>query len=100
MNRDPLPRVIQGGMGVGVSGWPLARAVSKAGQLGVVSGTAMDTILARRLQLGDVGGHTRRALARFPIPGVAQRILDRYFIPGGKPSISETQSAAPTPAPR
>ncbi len=27
----------------------------------------------------------RRALANFPIPGVAQRILDRYFVEGGKP---------------
>ncbi len=71
-------------MGVGVSNWSLARAVSKAGQLGVVSGTAMDVVLVRRLQLGDLGGHMRRALANFPIPGVAQRILDRYFIPGGK----------------
>ncbi|MCK4873696.1 MAG: nitronate monooxygenase [Phycisphaerales bacterium] len=85
MNRDPLPTIIQGGMGAGVSGWSLARAVSKAGQLGVVSGTALDVILARRLQLGDPGAHMRRALKRFPIPGVAQRILDRYFIPDGKP---------------
>ena len=85
MNRDSLPTIIQGGMGVGVSNWSLARAVSKAGQLGVVSGTVMDVILARRLQLGDVGGHMRRALENFPIPGVAQRILDRYFIPDGKP---------------
>ena len=85
MSRDTLPTIIQGGMGAGVSGWPLARAVSKAGQLGVVSGTALDVILARRLQLGDVGGHMRRALERFPIPGVAQRILDRYFVPDGKP---------------
>ena len=45
----------------------------------------MDVIPARRLQLGDVGGHIRRALKRFPVPGVAQRILDRYFVPGGKP---------------
>jgi nitronate monooxygenase len=85
MTHDRLPIIIQGGMGAGVSGWPLARAVSKAGQLGVVSGTAMDVILARRLQLGDVGGHVRRALERFPIPGVSQRILARYFVPGGKP---------------
>jgi nitronate monooxygenase len=84
MNRDPLPTIIQGGMGAGVSGWSLARSVSKAGHLGVVSGTAMDVILARRLQLGDPGGHMRRALERFPIPNVAQRILDRYYIPGGK----------------
>jgi nitronate monooxygenase len=85
MTDDRSPIIIQGGMGAGVSGWSLARAVSRAGQLGVVSGTAMDVILARRLQLGDVGGNMRRALKRFPIPGVAQRILDRYFVPGGKP---------------
>ncbi len=85
MNCVPLPTIIQGGMGAGVSSWSLAQAVSRAGQLGVVSGTAMDVILARRLQVGDVGGHMRRALERFPIPGVAQRILDRYFVPGGKP---------------
>ena len=48
-----LPVVIQGGMGAGVSGWRLARAVSSTGQLGVVSGTALDVLLARRLQEGD-----------------------------------------------
>ncbi|MBS0196503.1 MAG: nitronate monooxygenase [Planctomycetes bacterium] len=73
-------------MGAGVSDWRLARAVSSLGQLGVVSGTALDVIMARRLQLGDLGGHVRRALDAFPVPGVAQRILDRYFIPGGKPA--------------
>ncbi|MGJ8635668.1 MAG: nitronate monooxygenase [Phycisphaerales bacterium] len=78
------PTIIQGGMGAGVSSWTLANAVSRTGQLGVVSGTALDIILARRLQVGDPGGHMRRALSHFPIPGVAQRILDRYFIEGGK----------------
>ena len=29
-------------MGVAVSGWRLAKAVSKMGQLGVVSGTALE----------------------------------------------------------
>ncbi len=52
-----LPRLIQGGMGVGVSGWELARKVSMHGQLGVVSGTALDTILVRRLGKGDFGAH-------------------------------------------
>jgi len=75
---------IQGGMGVAVSDWRLARAVSTAGQLGVVSGTALDAVLVRRLQLGDPGGHVRRALAAFPIPGVVEGVLDRYFIEGGK----------------
>ena len=79
-----LPPIIQGGMGVGVSGWRLARAVSQRGQLGVVSGTALDLLLTRQLQLGDVGGHLRRALEAFPYPEIAGRILERYFIPGGK----------------
>jgi nitronate monooxygenase len=79
------PTIIQGGMGAGVSGWPLARAVSQAGQLGVVAGTALDVILVRRLQLGDAGGHMRRALESLPLPGVAQWILDRWYVPGGKP---------------
>ncbi|RPJ34234.1 MAG: nitronate monooxygenase [Verrucomicrobiaceae bacterium] len=79
-----LPPIIQGGMGVGVSGWRLARAVSQNGQLGVVSGTALDLLLTRQLQLGDPGGHLRRALQAFPYPEIAARILERYFIPGGK----------------
>ncbi len=80
----PLPMLIQGGMGVAVSGWELARAVSHAGQLGVVSGTAIDAVLVRRLQQGDPKGHMRRALAAFPYPAMAERILERFFIPGGK----------------
>ena len=46
-------------MGVAVSNWRLANAVSRAGQLGVISGTGMDTVLVRRLQDGDPGGHMR-----------------------------------------
>jgi NAD(P)H-dependent flavin oxidoreductase YrpB (nitropropane dioxygenase family) len=78
------PRVIQGGMGVNVSRWQLARAVSRAGQLGVVSGTALDAVLARGLQDGDPGGHLRRALAAFPVPAVADRALERYFLEAGR----------------
>lgn len=80
------PIIIQGGMGAGVSNWRLARAVSQAGQLGVVSGTALASVLARRLQLGDPDGVMRRALEQFPIPALALRILDDYFVPGGKPA--------------
>jgi len=80
-----LPSVIQGGMGVAISGWELARAVSRTGQLGVVSGTALEIVCARRLQLGDPGGHVRRALAHFPVPRVAEWILAAYFVEGGKP---------------
>src|SRR3954467_14170892 len=79
-----LPRIIQGGMGVAVSNWRLARAVSMTGQLGVVSGTALEQVLTRRLQDGDLGGDMRRGLDRFPIPEMAQRIREAYYIPGGK----------------
>ncbi len=91
---EKLPVIIQGGMGAGVSGWELARSVSMAGQLGVVSGTAMDVILARRLQLGDPSGHMRRALRSFPVAGVGQRIIDRYFVEGGKPEGKEFKAKA------
>lgn len=80
-----LPEIIQGGMGIAVSDWRLARAVSRAGQMGVVSGTSLDVVMVRRLQLGDPGGDVRRALAAYPVPGVAEQILDRYFVEGGKP---------------
>jgi nitronate monooxygenase len=50
----------------------------------VVSGTALDQILVRRLQDGDPDGDVRRALAAFPFPRMADRILKMYFIPGGK----------------
>jgi nitronate monooxygenase len=78
------PVLIQGGMGAGVSDWRLARAVSLTGQLGVVSSTALDSILARRLQDGDPGGHMRRGLAMFPFPAMAERILERYYSAGGR----------------
>lgn len=79
-----LPKIIQGGMGVGVSSWRLARAVSSVGQLGVVSGTALDQVMARRLQDGDPGGHNRRAFDHFPFPAMAKRVWDKFYIPGGK----------------
>lgn len=83
-SRPLLPRVIQGGMGVAVSDWRLASAVARLGQLGVVSGTALDVVHARRLNDGDPGGHLRRAYARFPVPAMAGRVLDRWLVPGGR----------------
>lgn len=82
--------LIQGGMGVYVSKWQLASAVARE-RLGVtagtVSGTGLDVVHTRLLQLGDPGGHTRRALeafdSRFQV-GIGKRIIDRYHIPGGK----------------
>jgi nitronate monooxygenase len=99
MNAQPV--VIQGGMGAGVSNWRLANAVARLGQLGVVSGTAIDVILARRLQGGDPGGHMRRALDHFPVPEMARRVLDRYFVPEGIAAEAPYRAKPiPTVAPR
>jgi nitronate monooxygenase len=79
-----FPKIIQGGMGVGVSNWRLANAVSKLGQLGVVSGTALDSLFVRRLADGDPGGNMRRGLDAFPFPEMANRIWEEYYVSGGK----------------
>lgn len=88
-------------MGVAVSGWPLARVVAQHGQLGVISGTALAIVMARRLQLGDPDGAMRRGLARFPFPEMAERILREYYIPGGKPRTAQFKAVPmPTLRPR
>ena len=89
-----VPSIIQGGMGVAISGWRLARAVASRGHVGVVSGTALDTVLVRRLQLGDAGGEIRRALGQFPDGNVVAELLGRYYVPGGMAT-----SAQPAPLP-
>ena len=81
-------------MGIAVSDWRLARTVSLAGELGVVSGTAIDSVLARRLQSGDSTGDFRRALGNFPNQEIVTRILNKYFIDGGK---AEDQPYRPIP---
>jgi nitronate monooxygenase len=79
-----LPVIIQGGMGVAVSNWKLARAVASHGHLGVVSGTALAAVLVRRLQDGDLAGDVRRALAHCPLRDAAREIEARYFRAGGR----------------
>ena len=71
-------------MGVAISDWNLARAVSMQGHLGVVSGTGIALIMIARLMDGDRGGHMRRALSHFPFQESAQRILDSYYVPEPK----------------
>ena len=97
---SPLPLLIQGGMGVNVSSWGLAGAVSSEGErlsgkaMGVVSGTGIDTVVARRLQEGDPGGYLRDAFDAFPYPEMAERVWDNWYIEGGKP---ENKPYKPTP---
>jgi len=82
------PELIQGGMGVGVSNWRLARAVAEAGQrlrarvLGVVSGTGLPVMLVDRLQKGDQD--VVRALNAFD-PCVAREIMDEYLVESPSP---------------
>ncbi len=102
-SRRARPAVIQGGMGVAVSGWRLANAVASTGSMGVVSGTALEVVCARRLQNGDPGGHVRRALASFPDQAVASRVEADYYIPGGKPvdrPFKNVTSFSVEPSPR
>jgi nitronate monooxygenase len=84
-----LPKIIQGGMGIAISNWQLARTVATQGQLGVVSGAGVAMVMIARLMHGDVDDHVRRALRHFPLEGPAKRILDNYFVP-----------EPPTPQPR
>ena len=79
-----LPKIIQGGMGVAISDWRLAKTVSQLGQLGVVSGTGLSRVLVSRLMDGDLSGHMRCALASFSLPEPVQNIINRYYVPGGK----------------
>ncbi len=79
-----LPAIIQGGMGISVSNWRLARAVSLAGQLGVISGTAIEAVHARILSLGDPKGILRKAYASFPDQKLVSRVMARYFNESGK----------------
>src|SRR5690606_23943914 len=80
-----LPLIIQGGMGIGVSNWKLARAVSMRGHLGVVSGTCIDSVLVRRLQDGIDSFDIRAAMDLFPLPDVSMRTLRAYFLAEGRP---------------
>ena len=78
------PTIIQGGMGIAVSSWQLAKEVSIAGELGVISGTAIDSVVARRLQDGDLTGDIRRAMAAYPHQETIKEIMDRFFVEGGR----------------
>ena len=72
------PWLIQGGMGVGVSHWPLARAVASAGQLGVVSGTGIDALFVRRMQDRGIDDELQAILDRFPAQAVVEGVVAKF----------------------
>lgn len=86
-NNPDYPELIQGGMGVGVSSWELAKAVAIAGEkldkrvLGVVSGTGLPILMVNRLQRRD--SNAIMALEAFDSV-IAQEIFDEYLPPEGK----------------
>lgn len=73
------PKIIQGGMGAGVSNWRLARAVAKEGQLGVVSSVGLEYVFASVLQTGDPDGVMLDAIRTFPNKELAERVINRYY---------------------
>src|SRR3990172_5654219 len=81
---SPEPELIQGGMGVAISGWQLARSVAETGErigrpvLGGVSGTGLAITMVLRLRKGD--SNTHRALEAFPVPEIAQGVTERYWL--------------------
>ena len=81
-----LPSVIQGGMGVNISSWRLARTVASHGGLGVISGVAPDLLLSRWLQDGDPDGDVRDVLADYPDQEFVGQTLRKFFREGGRPA--------------
>ncbi|MFQ5568757.1 MAG: nitronate monooxygenase [Rhodothermales bacterium] len=76
------PKIIQGGMGIAVSSWRLARAVAQTGEVGVISGTAIDSVVVRELQQGDPHGRLR-ALQAYPDQNIVDYLFDQFFVKGG-----------------
>ncbi|MFA5161634.1 MAG: hypothetical protein WC421_05265 [Elusimicrobiales bacterium] len=92
------PALISGGMGIWVSNWRMCRIVSLLGGMGIVSGTALEVVYVRLLQLGDKGGHVRRAFAELAqrVPSFAEplrRLVQTYFIEGGKAADAPFKAA-------
>ena len=92
------PEIIQGGMGVGVSSWTLAKAVARKGQLGVVSRTALDATLVRHLCAGDQGGTSaegrRGAMIVYQKNGAT---ISHYAVPRARAWVRALSNASGCP---
>lgn len=91
-----LPTIIQGGMGVAVSNWRLAQSVARRGMLGVVSGTGIDQVLARRMQVPEPKEYIKRAFAAFPCQVTVERAMKRFWNEEGKASDAPFRTPAMT----
>lgn len=79
---DTAPNIIQGGMGIAVSSWQLAKRVAELGEIGVISGTSIDSVMVRELQEGDPCGRIE-ALQQYPDQEIVDEIIDTYYVEGG-----------------
>jgi len=98
------PEIIQGGMGVAISDWKLARAVAIAGEklgeqvLGVVSGTALPIVMVNRLQKGDLDSRKAlRALDKKYNIIIGQDIIKEYFVSEEEKNKDRKYKMAPKP---
>jgi len=80
--KNKKPNIIQGGLGVAVSGWELARAVSKLGEIGVISGICLDNVMIRELQNGDPDGRLE-ALSHYPDQEIVEHIKEKFYVEEG-----------------
>lgn len=89
-----LPRLIQAGMGVRISGWKLAHETSRLGALGVVSSVGLRHIIIDEIRRGD---EDALAIAStFPVQKYVEELLK--FAPGGKKHKSPAPLDHPDPA--
>lgn len=86
--------VMQGGMGVAISDYKLAGAVAHEGATGLVSGTAIGVVLARRLQDGDPTGEILSALGLYPVPEIAEKLIRLFYKEGGRQSGERYKSVS------
>lgn len=77
-------------MGVNISSPRLAATVSAASRpgretLGTISGTAVDRVMARMLQMGGTNADKIiQALSDFPFPIVAEKVIKKYHLKPGE----------------
>lgn len=81
---SPALEIIQGGMGVRTSSYKLAGAVASHEATGLISGTAIGSVLVRELNDGDPTGNMHWALEQYPRPEIAENIYDKYYKEGGR----------------
>ena len=80
----PALDVIQGGMGVRTSSYTLAGAVAHENGTGLISGTAIGTVLSRELNDGDPTGELRTVLADYPKLEIADAIIEKFYRKDGR----------------